>query len=607
ASAPQELSTSASNLATLMGTFNTAMDEIVRFPVFEDPTENGPEVVELLHEKMAQYYCFTSFVDLDGYDYITGHSVANEPFFLTAMQGQTYVSTAIKSEESINFIVARPAIVDDQLLGVIYMTPDYDYMFSLADASSVGETGETYVINSAGKLILGANSAWALQQNDTAVALGKTSEQAALESEASRGEVGNGNFSDGIIDRVAGYAPVPNVSDWVLVTTVETTEFTGSIPTIIAIATGLSVAVAILFILYLKKSMHGFIDPVNLCIDRISQLAQGDLTSPVPVVEGKNEAARLAHTTNTIVSSLSALIAEERYLLEEVAKGNFTVENRNSQVYIGDFAPLHASFSKIISNLNSTLTKISAASGEVTAGADRVSHNSTSLAEGAVSQADSTTKLSDALDLISEQVASSTGKAVEAKTISLQTEDEIRVGNQHMQELLDTMQEISSSSEKIGKIITILEDIAFQTNILALNASVEAARAGDAGRGFSVVAQEVRNLANRSSDNVKETDALISATLAAVKKGTIVAKDTATSLEQIEGSVEQAIHTIEMIAYSMEQQTTNVEEITSNMHNISQVIQVTSSTSQESASTSQHLSDQAVALNQLLEQFSLKS
>jgi len=169
------------------------------------------------------------------------------------------------------------------------------------------------------------------------------------------------------------------------------------------------------------------------------------------------------------------------------------------------------------------------------------------------------------------------------------------------------MEEITNTSQEIGKIIHTIDDIAFQTNILALNAAVEAARAGEAGKGFSVVADEVRNLAGKSAEAAKSTTALIESAVDAIEKGRLLADQAAGSLLEVVDTSKSVDEKIRQIAKASEEESYAVTQIAAGLEQISAVVQTNSATSEESAAASEELSGQAQMLKSLVNRFKLRN
>jgi len=209
--------------------------------------------------------------------------------------------------------------------------------------------------------------------------------------------------------------------------------------------------------------------------------------------------------------------------------------------------------------------------------------------------------------LISNQVKNTAGGALDVRVQTRHTGEEVSVCNQEMQNLMEAMDKIQTSSREIEKILKTIDDIAFQTNILALNAAVEAARAGSAGEGFAVIAEEVRNLATKSAEAAQNTSVLIEHSTEAVHTGTEIAAHTADTLSEVVDSIQTVVSAIDNIATVSNEQSEEIGQITEGINQIASVIQNNSTVAQEGAAASEQLSAEATGLKQLVDRFTIAS
>jgi len=167
------------------------------------------------------------------------------------------------------------------------------------------------------------------------------------------------------------------------------------------------------------------------------------------------------------------------------------------------------------------------------------------------------------------------------------------LGNEQMHNMLQAMNEINEASNNIAKIMKVIDNIAFQTNILSLNASVEAARAGVHGQGFAVVADEVRALANKSADAAAEIAEMIENSIAKISIGTQIASETANELENIVSGIDEVADIMTNIADVTKAQAESITQVSNGISQISNAVQSNSATSEECAASSVELSEQA--------------
>ncbi len=318
---------------------------------------------------------------------------------------------------------------------------------------------------------------------------------------------------------------------------------------------------------------------------------------------------------------------------ERIAAGDLTVEtNYQANDEIGQLA---CSFRKMIANLKELIGKISLSSDLVASAAMQLSSSSTQIATGAeevAAQAGSVATASEEMAATSSEIANNCGAAAEE---SKSADNTARGGAAIVDGTIATMQQIAvkvqessasvarlgSKSDQIGEIIGTIEDIADQTNLLALNAAIEAARAGEHGRGFAVVADEVRALAERTTKATKEIDVMIRAIQHETKEavsameervkevgnGCSEAARSGETLCEIQERINAVTMQVSQMATAAEQQTVTTGEISSNILQITQVIQMTAREAQESASSAGQLARLAEELQQLTGRFTLAS
>ena len=364
----------------------------------------------------------------------------------------------------------------------------------------------------------------------------------------------------------------------------------------------ISILIAIIIALAISRSIK---QPLTELENAAKEMAKGNLHTNITYT-GNDELGILAKNLKTTIEILSSMIDDIGYLLKEMGNGNFQVKTKIEQSYIGDFYPILIAMRHINTKLSDTLTQINQSSEEVASGSEQVSNGAQALSQGATQQASSVQQLAATINDISHQVNTNAQSAQKASQKATNLGNEIMESNQHMQEMMSAMKQISTSSSEIGKIIKTIEDIAFQTNILALNAAVEAARAGAAGKGFAVVADEVRNLASKSSQASKSTADLIENSIHSVEVGTTIAEQTANSLSTVvEGAREVALAADE-ISVASQQQAESVSQVTQGIDQISAVVQTNSATAEQSAAASEELTSQARILKDLVGAFKLK-
>ncbi len=364
----------------------------------------------------------------------------------------------------------------------------------------------------------------------------------------------------------------------------------------------LIIIVQIISELIIRKKL---ILPITKCSDVLKDVAEGHLNVTLDVESDTSEVGILADATKAITANLSTIIGELNTGLTHMSQGDFTYKVNFESLFVNDYTPLAVAYDKIIVDLPSTLKKLKSASNQVRSGSEHLSVSAQSLAQGASEQASTINDLTSAVTGMTEKIKQTASDSQKAKDANLRAQEALQDSGKQMQEMMFAMSEINNKSLEIGKIIKAIDDIAFQTNILSLNAAVEAARAGAAGKGFAVVADEVRNLATKSALSAKDTTRLVEETLSAVEKGNTVANNTSQSINVIFEGASELSSLVDAIAISTEDQAESAQHMSQGVEQISSVVVTNSSAAEQTAAISEELFSQAHNLKELTSHFKL--
>ncbi|MEI0604805.1 methyl-accepting chemotaxis protein [Brachyspira alvinipulli] len=296
---------------------------------------------------------------------------------------------------------------------------------------------------------------------------------------------------------------------------------------------------------------------------------------------------------------LKVLVAEA----EEMSKGAFILRKiKFKRNEIGDiaysFKNMRDAMIKIINEVNDTSEKINAAALELTRGSDDLSARTDS-------QAASLEETSSAIEEMASTIKSSASHSVEGNDMMISSKKAVENGASVISETTKNIEEVYEASAKIKNITKTIEDIAFQTNILALNASVEAARAGDQGRGFAVVASEVRNLAQNSQASAKDITLLIENIYEKINKSAETARESQTIFNDIQEKIENTAKIMQEISTTAVEQQTGVDQVNIAVSKIDGITQQNAALVDETSSSAKELLEQAQNLKQIMTFFKM--
>ncbi len=355
-----------------------------------------------------------------------------------------------------------------------------------------------------------------------------------------------------------------------------------------------------------KKVALQLSEPINDCVNRLKGISEGDLHTHVPEVDSEDEIKVLSDAMKETIDVLNHVIADCSYVLEEMADNNFTVVSKDRTYYRGDTSSILVSLQKIKGSLSTALREIGNSSDQVAVASEQMAEGAGVLAEGSTDQASAIEELLATVTVVTEAVDKNAEAATGASAGAVEMRKQAEQSSDQMSLMTSAMSRISETSKQIAEIINTIESIATQTNLLSLNAAIEAARAGDAGRGFAVVAEEIGELANQSSEAANNTRKLIQASIDEVESGNTIANETAESLNIVTEGIKDFVVAAESVKESSVYQSSAMGQITEGITQISEVVQSNSATAQENSATSEELAASAENLNTMVAMFKLE-
>lgn len=373
---------------------------------------------------------------------------------------------------------------------------------------------------------------------------------------------------------------------------------------ILAMVLVLTIVVIVALRIALKLA-RGISQPVAEIEGAARKLAEGNLDVSISY-RADDELGRLAHSMRKTCRFLQNVIADVDVLLSKVAGGDLCADTENEDVYIGDFKGLIVSIRSLEEQLHDTLSEINVTSKQVAAGSEQLADAAQALAEGATDQAGAVEELTAMINDVSDIAQKTVQTTNESFEQALSFKAEMETGQAEMSSLLEAMVRIRETSTQIEKIIVEIEDIASQTNLLSLNASIEAARAGDAGRGFAVVADQIGKLAADSAQSSVNTKKMIQQTLDEIEKGDAITIRTSETLGRVAEGIVQLANSVQDVNGKASNQAESINQIEIGIEQINMVIESNSAEAQQTSATSQELSAQAETLQNLVSHFTLE-
>ena len=544
----------------------------------------------------------SSFIQSDGLTSEEGWDITGRGWYRCIETKQTILTEPYVDSSTGKLVLSAAAPVIDEasgtVLGAVGMDISLDHMTKIMSEYKIGSNG--YI------LLLSENGTYLYHpQNDLIQKNIKDSDisQNVTDAIASKQDAFLRYQADGVAKY--GFLQRAGNTGYVVLSSLPLTEYY-SILIVMVLALIVLFAVGIFMIaIRIRKSAARLTRPILELNKTAQQLASGDLDVELQITS-ENEIGELGVSIQKTVNRLKEYIVyidETAEVLAQIANGKLSIELKND--YAGEFQKIKHALFHISDSRNEVMTGIHESSERVSIGATELATASQALADGAQAQASSVEQLTTATNAVADQVETSRTKADVSAKATAQAADMIVQNQENMKQMMIAMHNIHETSQKVVSIIQTIEEIASQTNLLSLNASIEAARAGDAGKGFAVVADEIGKLALESSKAANTTKELIEISMEEINKGNSIAEGAVNSLKESVSAVDRVNEMIQETAENAATQAESMEQLRAGIREISHGIQDNSAASQETSATSEELASQAERLNQMLQRFEL--
>lgn len=541
-----------------------------------------------------------NILDEKGVSIIDGTDFSDRDYVKKALKGESNISelTLSRYTNTYGFSISAPIVNGkNKITGVVYFRMDMSYIQKLLDSFQVVDGSYAYIVDENGMVIAHPDkeviNAVNLkeQKNGLDVIAKKLEEKAA----------GSDDYEYNNVSLECGYSPIINTNGWSLVIATSTEAIMGeavdvsnTIMMIAGIACIIGLIIVALFANYVSR-------PIIHIKDGLVKIAEGDFSVSIPKVERKDEIGILQNATASLIETLAQIIGQTNQVLESMAAYDLT--ERNIADYPGTFNTLSSSVNRIKAIFHQLIVRVQYSVVNVDSGAQQLTMAAEALSQGTLAQANAIQLLSSNLnDILDETNNNFENEEIVNDKLNI-LEQQIKNSNSQMNVLLEVVQEIENMSADIRKIVATIDSIAFQTNILSLNASVEASRAGDKGRGFAVVAQEIRSLAEKCSDSSKRTEILVNKCLDSISTAKDYADSTMESLAVIVTGSEEIATAFDSIAEATKEQVNKSHQIRKEVDTISDVVNSNTATAEETSASAETLSEQAYDLKKMIQRF----
>ncbi len=335
----------------------------------------------------------------------------------------------------------------------------------------------------------------------------------------------------------------------------------------------------------------------------VNSIKVGDLSTRISLDKKEGVMKSLSLNINELTDVIECVFNDINRVIKQMANGDLTDSIQTD--YQGVYAESKENINNALVKISELIMQIHDAAAFVNNSSQEMASGNNNLSHRVEQQAANLEETAASMHELSSNVKSNAENTQQATKVVQSATQLAEKGGEVVRSAIAAMQEINESSNKIAEIIGVIDEIAFQTNLLALNASVEAARAGEQGRGFSVVATEVRNLAQRSANAAAQSSDLIQNSVQKVRSGTAFVNETGAALMEIVDSIAKVGDIVGQITASSSEQSAGINQVNQAIAQMDDITQQNAALAEEAAAGSMAMSDQSAKMTKLLDFFNV--